>query len=245
MRHVRYATGTRPSAVKLDRALTAARYTGPTIEWGFHGSNKRLQLEAMRAAGVPCPRDIAERAMNEPYPQVGRPDNHRAGYGFWLVHNAQEREQATRCGQLSATHFMEYIANAREFRVHIAFGKSIKLTEKLYVPTNSEGPLHGLAAQRFPHVRSHVNGWHQMAPQPNAHRVSLRTHAKAAVAALGLDFGAVDILMRETAPFPAGPFEVDFFVLEVNSAPALTDPNTDTLARYVSAFVNHANERQA
>lgn len=239
MHHVRHATGTRPSAVKLDRALTAARYTGPAIEWGFHGSNKRLQLAAMRAAGVPCPPDIAER---DRYPVVGRTDNHRAGSSFWLCNTPNDAQRAINEG---ATHFMEYIANAREFRVHIAFGKSIKLTEKLYPAPGPFGTewFSGNECPNASTTRNHANGWKQMAPQPNAHRASLRTHAKAAVAALGLDFGAVDILMRQE-PITHERDIPEFFVLEVNSAPALTDPNTDTLARYVSAFVNHANERQ-
>lgn len=215
--HVNPTQGMRPSAIRLDRALAAGGYEGLTIDWGRHGSNKRLQLERMRQAGVPCPREVTLLET----PVVGRTDHHRAGSGFWLCRSEGECHEARRLG---ATHFMEYVANAREFRVHVAFGKSIKLTEKIHASRwDDTSP-----------VRSHAHGWHQMTPQPNAHKVSLRRYAKQAVEAVGLQWGAVDILMREG---PTGP---EFFALEVNSAPCLTDPNTDTCERYAQAFTNAA-----
>lgn len=221
--HVEWHGPSRPSARALDRALIATGYDGPTIQFGV-GGNKRVQLERMRAAGVPCPSNREPLTL----PFVARTDDHRAGSGFWLIQEPVDLAVAIREG---ASHFMEFIANAREFRVHVAFGKSIKLTEKQDTASGRTGNI----------VRSHANGWHQMPAQPNAHKVSLRRHAKAAVDALGFDFGAVDILMRN-APMPNEP-AAEFWVLEVNTAPALTDTTSDTLSRYVQAFINHAREQ--
>lgn len=231
--HVVYVAGTRPSALKLDKALIRLGYVGrPQIAWGVHRSNKRLQLTRMRAAGVPTPASVEYPAiLPGELPVVARTDHHRAGSGFWLCNDANEIEDALTQG---ATHLMEFIENAREFRVHIVNGKSIKLTEKLYVDHEVDPDTPGV------NVRSHANGWHQLSPGPGAHRKTLRKHAKHAVSALGLTFGAVDILMRtdelhEDVNGRPDPI-TEFYVLEVNTAPALTDPNTDTCERYAQAF---------
>lgn len=63
------------------------------------------------------------------------------------------------------------------------------------------------------------------------HMNPLRQLAKDAVEALELDFGAVDIIYKDK-----------FYVLEVNSAPRLTDEYSDTLERYAQAFMRNYNE---
>lgn len=248
LRFVAPADGVRASAVRLDKELIRLGYNGPMINWGRAGtlnnssnwhnqpaavalaSNKRRALEMMRHAGVPCPADTTITGTTG-YPSVGRTDRHHAGSGFWLAHNPVERAQAELEG---ATHWMEYIPNAREFRVHIAFGKSIKLTEKLHdgERTGSQYPASALT------VRSHTNGWRHLAPRPNAHRITLRKHAKDAVRALGLDFGAVDILL--TARLRDR--EVRYYVLEVNTAPGFQE-ELDTATRYAQALVRNTTPR--
>lgn len=244
--HVVYAAGVGPSARRLNRALRALNYQGPLVNWGCAGgadigfqapinstravalaSNKRRALETMRAAGVPCPREVTE-ATRDAYPYVMRSDRHHAGSGFWLVTSDDAREEAEQQG---ATHAMQYIQNAREFRVHIAFGKSIKLTEKLYNMGDHEMQANETASEV---VRSHANGWRHLAPRPNAHKVTLRRHAKAAVQALGLDLGAVDILMAP-ADLATSHDDNDFYVLEVNTAPGFTG-EADTATRYARAI---------
>lgn len=222
LRHVAFSGPTRPSAVRLDKALIALGYEGGVIAWGAARFSKRSALERFRAQGVPCPRAWGECPNASAH--VMRTDNHRAGEGFWLVRTQLERQAAVQQG---ATHGMEFIEDAREFRVHIVHGRSIKLTEKIY-------DRDAATEIRFDHVHSRAAGWRQVSPQPNAHKVSLRRHAKTACEALGAPFGAVDILMRHD---PRSRPATEFFVLEVNTAPALTDPNTDTCERYARAFL--------
>jgi len=244
-RFVEFSGPTRPSAVRLDKALIALGYEGGAINWGAARYNKRSALQRMREAGVPCPRACSFDVEYD-FPVVARSDNHRAGSGFWLIPGRNERELAALSGWFAdwtanalgegATHCMEFIPDAREFRVHIVNGKSIKLTEKIDTGIR-ERPIG--AAESI--IRSHAGGWHQLAPRPNAHRKSLRKYAKAACEALGAPFGAVDILMTTDSlhedvngrPDPI----TEFYVLEVNTAPALTDPNTDTCERYARAFL--------
>lgn len=217
-----------PSARLLGQALERAGYTGRNISWGhapervlrdrpgqrLHNAmagrdNKRRALLKMAEAGVPTPK-VYRHGAPITYPVVGRPDQHRAGQGFYLCHNNYDRIRASRQG---ATHFMEFIEDAREFRVHVAFEKSIKIAEK----AGGDG-----------HIRNTQHGWYFEYPQDFNHKQSLRRVAKEAVKSLGLDFGAVDVLYSNG----------NFYVLEVNTAPSLTS-RSDTLDRYVKAFMEN------
>lgn len=207
---------TRPSALALTRALQEEGYRGRPINFGFginphainspqaiqNASNKRIALQIMNEAGVPTP--ILYPAPK--IPCVARPDRHRAGSGFYLCREYNDLDWALRQG---ATHFMEFIEGGREFRVHIAFGKSIKIAEK--IGGNSI-------------IRNFAHGSTFMYPDFN-HKKTLREVCKKAVMSLGLDFGAVDVIYKEGK----------YYVLEVNSAPSLTS-NSDVLDRYVRAF---------
>lgn len=170
--------------------------------------NKRKALEVMAAAGVPVP-ELYEPEKIE-YPCVARPDKHYGGKEFYLCREFDDWLWATEHG---ATHFMQYIEGGREFRLHIAFGKSIKIAEKI-----GEGI-----------VKNFDEGSTFMYPQNFHHKKTIRAIAKAAVMSLGLDFGAVDVIYKNKK----------YYVLEVNSAPGLTS-NSDVLDRYVAAFKENA-----
>lgn len=224
-----------PSARLLHNALERAGYRGRHIQWGFSVPtsrgldadirlrynanagryNKRVALHKMAEAGVPTPElettvgAIRWMLEERDRPLVGRPDHHRAGQGFHLCHDREDVRRAVRRG---ATHFLEFIEDAREFRVHVAFDKSIKIAEKV----GGGG-----------HIRNSQNGWYFAYPQEFNHKLSLRRVAREAVKSLGLDFGAADVLYSKGK----------FYVLEVNAAPSLTS-RSDTLQRYVKAFMD-------
>lgn len=211
---IHYSRKSKPSGRRLSRELYRAGYRGRPINFGYGVSsdainrpeaialavNKRHALLALEEAGVPIPN------LSTDFPCVGRPDNHRAGKRFYLCRNQAELNRAIRKG---ATHFLEYIEGGREFRVHIAFGKSIKLAEKI-----GGGNYHRGAYFAYPDF---------------PHKLSLRRVAKRAVGALGLDFGAVDIIYKNHR----------YYVLEVNTAPCLTTAS-DTLDRYVRALMEES-----
>jgi hypothetical protein len=101
----------------------------------------------------------------------------------------------------------------REFRIHVWNGVSSRVALK--VPNREEGQYH-------PWIRSHSVGWRLDYGQgAHAVRQKHRDVAKAAISALKLDFGAVDVAER-----PDG----SVFVLEVNRAPGLEGR---TLEKYV------------
>lgn len=220
---VRIARNCAPSGLALRAKLEELGYTGMSINWGhtkFDGinspdairlaSNKRQALEVMRDGGVPIPQ-LHTNFTGKPL--IGRTSYHTQGSGFWYCDTESRMYFAKRAG---ATHFLEYIEGAREFRVHVVNGQSIKISEK----HKSYNPETGEFTE---------GSWSY--PERFRRKISLRTHAKKAVEVLGLDFGAVDILYKKIDDEPC------FFVLEVNTAPCLTESNeNDTLERYARAF---------
>lgn len=160
-------------------------------------TNKRRMRELFAEHEVPMPRLI--RTTDSIFPIVGRPDHHTRGRGFWLCHNLLDVVRAKngityRNGKLkaAATHFMEYIPKTvapDEYRVHVFLGKSIRISKKLFDETGEYTTL-----------------------KPDREKVKhIRKAAKKAVAAVGLDFGTVDILANDD----------ECWVLEVNSAAGL------------------------
>lgn len=196
-----------PSGKLLKEELERRDYNGPEIHWGRMTMNKREALQALECAGVPTPEIFipgSHEPFDEDFPVVGRRDYHAHQSGMFICENWKDY-QRTRRFKNPPTHYLEWIdPPLREFRVHVAFGKVLKLMDR-------------------------ATGWYPgSGPAPAFdHKVTLRQIALDAVEALGMDFGAVDILWTE---------EKGFMVLEVNSGPDLKR-SADTLHRYVNAFM--------
>lgn len=213
MLKIAYSGASKPSAIKIaeesgDISLVRDSTTSVTVNWGRYKANsklnpdisnttnKRKMRELFEQHDVPMPRlldyDLTSLFMDDGDKVVGRPDRHTKGRGFWLC---KDRDDviAAKLGarrKKAATHFMEFVESDREYRVHIFKGKSIRISEKKF---NSDG--------------TYTTG------KPGDIELRrVRQAAKAAVDAVGLDFGAVDILAR-------GEHNEEVFVTEVNAAP--------------------------
>lgn len=212
---IAYSGRSKPTAEKfaeLDEEVTIIRKSRPEsdVNWGravanstlnpdiSNVTNKRVMRELFKEHGVPMPRlydmDIMLQAF--PIPLVGRPDKHTKKRGFWLCNSWADvvRAKQGRRRKKAATHFMEFVQSEREYRVHVFKGKSIRISRKEFEEDGS-------------------NKYTTAKPGDIKLR-SVREAAKAAVAAVGLDFGAVDILA-------AGSDNEQVWVLEVNAAPGL------------------------
>ena len=224
------------SGRELRKRLEEEHYSGEPINWAHmlydginspsavrSASNKRRALYRMSECGVPTPQLYtfleARTAVSGGVRVVGRTSYHTRGSGFWYCESDNDVILARHRG---ATHFMEFIEEPREFRVHIVHGQSIKISEKFKQYDTNSGVFD-------------EGSWKY--PERFRRKITLRTIAKQAVEALELDFGAVDILYKKIGGEPK------FFVLEVNTAPNLTESiNNDTLERYVKAFMEGARD---
>lgn len=126
---------------------------------------------------------------------IGRPDQHSKGRGLWKCDTMDDIKKALRGTRKKkpATHFMEYIIAPREYRVHIFKEKSIRISEKDFGNSGT------------------TNAGNYTTKKPEHNIKHVRKAAKKAVKAVGLDFGAVDILADDN----------NCWVLEVNAAPHL------------------------
>lgn len=216
---ITYSRRSAPTAYKmkeLSDEVTLNRGSEGSINWGRNRANtrlnpdisnvtnKRLMRELFAEHDVPTPK-LMRAEGTWTFPVIGRPDRHSRGRGFWKCNNYQDVQRAMRGTRKkkAATHFMEFVEAPREYRVHIFKGKSIRISEKAHTA------FHEYTTIKPTHNVKHV-----------------RKAAKQALEAVGLDFGAVDVLANDT----------ECWVLEVNSAPGLggTMPQlyVDTFAKW-------------
>ena len=125
--------------------------------------------------------------------------------------------------------YTQYIKKSHEYRVHVFKGKAICIQEK----RKREG-FEQTDNQKL--LRNYDNGWNFVTndiryPDANA-KTSIEQEAIKAVDAIGLDFGAVDLVIGAKDKLP--------YILEINTAPAVSSPTV--LEAYTTAFTGYANE---
>lgn len=178
-------------------------------------TSKVATFEVLGKVGVPVPewthaKEDAQKWLDKRVKVLGRDlDNGSAGRGITVY----------KPGEALRDHkfFVKYFKKNRELRIHVCGGKVIFEQEK----KKKSG-----VNNANPYIRSHDRGWcfafNHFKEEPVPHGV--RIAAIAAVKALGLDFGAVDIgWNRDDGPV----------VFEVNTAPGLEN---SSLGAYVKAF---------
>lgn len=202
-------------------------------------SHKKKARARFAELGVPTPRFFpsAKSIAKECLPVVGRTSYHHKGQGFWFCKTIREAEAAVRAG---ATHFMEFIPGTREYRVHtfvkaqyleIPRGErkpehyaSIKISEKVWTGEGEPDPNEP--------QKNHDFGWSFLAPDKNRRAEEMdvvRYAAKQAVATLGMDFGAADVMYRLRDKLP--------YVLEINSTPSMSDDHANTCEVYAKRIL--------
>ena len=176
-------------------------------------TDKLQTLRRLDNAGIPVPEYTTDRdeiSNSFGYPALGRAEQHTRGQDINLI--LQWRDAYLTSGN---DYFVEYIPTDLEYRMHVIDGEVVKIHEKRL---RSEEDNH-------PFLRNHETGWIFVDPREQPPDSQLAIDA---VGALGLDFGAVDMIMSEAG---------DPYVLEVNSAPSLDEAN---LRRYGEAFAEIA-----
>lgn len=123
--------------------------------------------------------------------------------------------------------YVEYIRKQDEYRVHVFNGRAIVTQQKRRESDSEQSKDQAL-------LRNRDNGWVFCVQDINQDRkAAVEAAAVAAVAGVGLDFGAVDIIVASRDDLP--------YVLEINTKPGLSSPTV--LAAYVAAIQELVNER--
>jgi hypothetical protein len=197
-------------------------------------SNKKAARRTFEEQGIPAPKLFLRGSDVDIFPAIGRTSYHSKGQGFWFCKDKRDVSRAVKAG---ATHFMEFVPNTREYRVHTFIKAkamenderkpedyvSVKISEKVWQGEGQPDPEEP--------QKNHEFGWTFLGPQ-NRREEELdvvRNVAKQAIASLEMDFGAVDVMYRVKNKRP--------YVLEVNSTPSLSDDNADTCERYANRIL--------
>ena len=190
-------------------------------------TNKVMCFRALEAANVPTldftlDPDVAYKWLEEPGVAVFARSllAGHGGAGIIVLHNQVEYQDTTYNQRQNFKFFTKHQASDSEFRVHVVNGKMIDAAQKKQMG-NDKLKAEGIELDM--EVRNHNKGW-IFARQGVVIPDSVRDACIAAVAAVKLDFGAVDVLYSNLD----GPF-----ILEINTAPGLEGT---TLTRYIAAM---------
>jgi hypothetical protein len=174
--------------------------------------DKRLAFTHWNLKGVPCVPWTTDKAVaqgwNKKQKVLGRTACQQAGSGIVVY----EPESTLKDHQL----YTLYIPKKKEFRVHVFRGKAILVSEKR--------KKKGVDSDYI--IRANHKGWvfcYKDINEPDG----LRVLGVAAVGALGLDFGGVDIIYNEK--------QNKLYALEVNSAPGLCSKTLEAYANEIAA----------
>lgn len=164
--------------------------------------NKLLAFTLLKKENVSIPEYTSDRAVAKLWQQSGSTVVARArlegkdGAGITLVKPGDEMPHAKM--------YTKFIPNTLEFRVNIAFDKTMGVQQKVPIP----GKVHNHD------IRTTGGGYGLKLLEESQIPFGLRPLAKQAIKTLGLDFGGVDMLLSTTTG--------KAYVLEVNTAPELT-----------------------
>lgn len=177
-------------------------------------SNKLYAFDILKAAGVSIPEYTTDKEVANEWRRNGEVVvartilNGHSGRGIVLCDGNQ--------AIVPAPLYVKYIKKQDEYRVHVFNGKVIDVQQKR---RSLDVPDERVNWQ----IRNHANGFIFARDNCNPDG-SVLSNAIAAIDALSLDFGAVDIIWNAHSR--------EAFVLEVNTAPGLEGT---TLTKYADA----------
>lgn len=182
-------------------------------------ANKLSTFRQLHAAGIPIPEFTTVQSTAQDWLNSGATVMERhilrgnSGDGIRIVNLDDEDVENY---LTHAPLYTKFINKTAEFRVHVFRGEVIDIVQKKKVTTDRR-------TETFcKYISSTHRGW-VFARQNILDTPELRNIAIRAVSALGLDFGAVDIVYLDNR----------YYVLEVNTSPGLAGT---TLVRYANAI---------
>lgn len=151
------------------------------------------------------------------FPYIARPPKHHGGSEFNIVLNRtdERRLHTVKGNTIINWYFQEIFPKVAEYRIHVAHGKILGINQKVIV----EGELRANQAVTEQQWGPMI-GWNDYDPK-------MCKIACDAVKSLGLDMGAVDVMVSTTHPNK-------IVVAEVNTAPTMSDSEyiSERYARY-------------
>jgi hypothetical protein len=179
--------------------------------------NKLQELELLRAKGVTTV-PFSRSPMDLVAPVLGRSLHHTRGNDI-IVYRVRPGQFGQRA-RVGHGFYTQLVAKQREFRIWSFRRKVIGCYEKILSYPHKLG-----RRGRSREVWNYRNGYAYIFRRPDEVSEELKNLARSAVGAVGLDFGAVDIIQDRRG---------SGYVLEINSAPGVEGPRQG-----MQSLVNH------
>jgi len=215
--HVRLSASTSPHDADLIINWGAPRVgSGLCLNHPDKTINARNKLAATHTfaeAGLPVKHPYS-KDDDVPVPAMARKRFHQSARGLWVCETQDALTNAWRAG---ADYAQELINIKMEYRIHVFQGEIIRYCRKLPSVDNPG------------RIRAIRYGWRFRGLRQERWRRSICRISKAALEALDLDFGAVDI---------ATDTDGNNWLFEVNTAPGI---DRSSLAVWVNALTNWIN----
>lgn len=184
----------------------------------YNVANKRRSRQLLSQANVPMPALYTSIRNIEKFPVIARPDYHTQGKEFWFCNNMTDARFAAMKG---ATHFIEYLRNTTELRIHIMASKPEPESWEDFLSIKASAKL---PVEDKPHpVIKNFEGGYRFFSAAGRSGLSAskldecRKVAKRASFVSGLHFVAVDMAVSYG----------NIAVFELNSSPALSNTRED------------------
>ena len=170
-------------------------------------SNKYYTLELLAGLDIPVPK-FSTNSTCLKYPMLGRKFYHRKGRDIKVIRNSDELRNQ------QSDYYVEFIPVREEYRVHVVCGKIASIAIKR-------------GGNPDTYCRNLETGWTFTESTWRWERdcKQMPEIAMKAVKALGLAFGAVDIIISQNDGKP--------YILEVNTAPGLIDRRAEIYANLI------------
>jgi D-alanine-D-alanine ligase-like ATP-grasp enzyme len=182
--------------------------------------NKLKAFSVFKEAGVPIPEFTNSKAVAQEWIEAGKVVICRT-----LLSSMEGKGivVATKVSELvSAPLYTKLFQKDKEYRIHVFKGEVIDFVQKKLKSGEAEKP------GRNKYIRNTANGW-IFAREGVQVSDRAREAAKAAITALGLDFGAVDLAVNKSGKV---------VVFEVNTAPGIEGT---TITKYTEAITKYRN----
>lgn len=176
--------------------------------------NKKLSREIFEKEGLNCPQLIkkGQVIMNQQFPIIARPSKHSKGKNF--IELKDQQSVLNHMNTHNDWYYSEFVDKIQEFRLHIGHGRILNYLEKPKPEDNQIAWNRALNGEAFVNVK-----W-------DDYNKDICVLAIKSLQVLGLDFGAVDIMLTK---------DKKACLLEVNTAGTLVSSEY-SMSRYAKYF---------
>ena len=188
-------------------------------------TNKLKCFSLFKNAGLNVPNIYLKRDKIKRFPVLGRDSHHHGGLDIVMIHGSNSGKNDFSKIPIK-DFYVELLESRMEYRVHVFDNEVIRVTKKVFRGHDKDGN----SVESKDVIKNDTYGWGHKNIELDEIDPNYLEVSKKALKAIGLSFGAVDLLIERGTNKP--------FVLEVNSSPRL---NTIGLGIYVDKIVSLIN----